>query len=127
MEIFVRMQREAKLLIHTERICQLEETSAMLTGCRLSDSYKSMSAVHPCTQHAHQLLIFPYITPGECRMRISGIDDNINIRRNTIFQQLIKADKDNIHTGSTQGFQHPVIGVNLFAVQTMCQLRKAPQ
>ena len=126
-KIFVRGKAEPKFLVNPQHICQLEEPPVAMNRRRLPNAHKPAAVIDKLPHSRHNPVVQPRLAAGKSRTRRPGVDDNVNILRDPLLLNLIKAQKYHIHAGPAQRLQHPEIGIGLLIPQGMGHHKSLPR
>ena len=98
--VLIRGKGISQFFVNSQHIGQLEETACVMNRAGFAHTHKTAALMDPSADRGHQLPIQPLIPAGPGRSRIACIDDHIHILRDALLPDVVKADKDHIHTGA---------------------------
>ena len=89
--ILIRGQRIPQFLVHPQHIGQLEEPAVVMYGAGFTYAHKTASAVYPSADCSDQRFIQPLIPAGPGRARVPCIDDDVQVFRDPVLPDILKA------------------------------------
>ena len=90
--IFIHIQGKSVLLFHAHHGSQLEEMSLIMVGRRLSYADKTAAVVDKLLHRGDNLLVRPVLPAGVSSVRISHVEDHIDIIQDIrILADIVKA------------------------------------